>query len=338
MRQPPRLTFACELDPARLTALFADGTVAAELRAIEARVALMLSDFSDARAMVVRQLNAAGVPVVAIPLMPYEDGYYFTTGNAPRAAERYEQWQGWAAEHRLAWEGVGLDIEPEARIYELLVAKPRALLPMLLPRLRDTGRIRRARAAYAALVEQIRADGYHVGNYQFPIIIEERRAGSTLLQRLLGLVDVATDREVWMLYSSVMRGIGPALLWSYGPEAQAIGVGSTGGGPDIPGHPQVPALGWEELAEDLRLARRSCDDLLIHSLEGCVQRGFLPRLRTFDWHQEATRPANAWLAASLRRTLLLAFWASAHPLETLGLASASIWILSRRACSGRLPA
>src|SRR6266568_3009918 len=162
----------------------------------------------------------------------------------------------------------------EARIYELLAAKPGALLPMLVPRLCDTGRIRRARAAYAALVEQIRADGYHVEIYHFPVITEERRAGSTLLQRLLGLVDVSTDREVWMLYSSVMRGIGPALLWSYDPEAQAIGVGSTGGGPDIPGHPQVPALDWEELAEDLRRARRSCDDLLIHSLEGCVQRGF----------------------------------------------------------------
>jgi hypothetical protein len=133
-------------------------------------------------------------------------------------------------------------------------------------------------------------------------------------------------------------GTPQALLWSYGAEAQAIGVGSTGGGPDIPGHPQVSALDWEELAEDLRLARRSCDDLLIHSLEGCVQQGFLPRLRTFDWDQEPARPANAWLAASLRRTLLLVLWASAHPWQTLGLASASIWILARRGCSRRLPA
>jgi len=68
-----------------------------------------------------------------------------------------------------------------------------------------------------------------------------------LLQRLAGLVDVTTDREVWMLYSSFMRSLGPAMIWSYGPQAQAIAVGSTGGGPDVPGQPQVPSLGWGEL-------------------------------------------------------------------------------------------
>jgi hypothetical protein len=60
---------------------------------------------------------------------------------------------------------------------------------------------------------------------------------AVLLQRL-ALVDVATDREVWMLYSSFMRALGPGLIWAYGHQAPAIGVGTTGGGPDIPGSPQ----------------------------------------------------------------------------------------------------
>jgi hypothetical protein len=34
---PPRLTFACELDPARLMALFADGAVTDDLLALRAR-------------------------------------------------------------------------------------------------------------------------------------------------------------------------------------------------------------------------------------------------------------------------------------------------------------
>ena len=42
---------------------------------------------------------------------------------------------------------------------------------------------------------------------------------------------------------------------TYGPEAPAIGAGTTGGGPDILGSPQMPSLSWEELARDLRLAR-----------------------------------------------------------------------------------
>ena len=67
-------------------------------------------------------------------------------------------------------------------------------------------------------------------NYQFPLIADERRAGSTVLQRL-ALVDVATDREVWMLYSSFLRALGPGLIWAYSPEATAVAVGTTGGGP-----------------------------------------------------------------------------------------------------------
>jgi hypothetical protein len=38
--------------------------------------------FSDQRAGVVRRLNAAGVPVTGIPLLPLAEGYYFTTDNA----------------------------------------------------------------------------------------------------------------------------------------------------------------------------------------------------------------------------------------------------------------
>jgi hypothetical protein len=232
--QSPRLTFACELDAARLTALVADPTVLTDLQALGARVALMLSDFSPARAAVVRQLTAAGIPVVAIPLVSSEEGYYFTADNAPRAVERYEQWKAWTAEYDLVWDGVGLDIEPDARFYLQIMENPWGLLPMLLPRLLGTAPVRRARAAYSALIDRIRADGRRVENYQFPVLADERWARSTLLQRLLGLVDIKTDREVWMLYTSVFPGIGPGILWSYAPEAPAIGVGSTGGGAGYP--------------------------------------------------------------------------------------------------------
>lgn len=325
----PSLTFACELDPARLTALFSDAAVIADLQALGAHVALMLSDLSPERAAVVRQLNAADIPVVAIPLVPFEEGYYFTADNAPRAFARYDDWMSWTAQHSLVWAGVGLDIEPEARFYQQIMDNPWGLLPLLLPRLRDRERPRRAQSAYAALVERIHADGYRVENYQFPLIADERRAGSTLLQRLMGLVDVRTDREVWMLYTSVLPGIGPGLLWSYGPEAQTIAVGSTGGGPDIPGHPQVPALEWDELARDLRLARHWSDDLYIHSLEGCVRQGFLPQLRSFDWDQAAPPPRTAWLAARLRAILDGLLWTNAHPWRVLGVAIASAWLVSR---------
>ncbi len=116
-----------------------------------------------------------------------------------------------------------------------------------------------------------------------------------------------------MIYSSFMRALGPGLIWSYGPEAAAIGVGTTGGGPDIPGSPQMPSLSWEELARDLRLARHWCDQILIHSLEGCVWHGYLGRLRGFDWTEIAAPPHAMWTAAALRRSLRAVLRATAHP-------------------------
>lgn len=314
---PPVLTFACELDAARLAALFAGSSVTEELVMLRARVALMVSDFSDERAEVVRQLNAAGVPVVGIPLLPLAQGYYFTADNAPQATERYREWQAWTRRHGLAWAGVGLDIEPDARIYQQIMDNRWGLVPILVPRLFDGARPERSRAAYRDLVDQIRADGWTVENYQFPLIADERRAGSTLLQRL-ALVDVRTDREVWMIYSSFMGALGPGLIWSYGPEAAAIGVGTTGGGPDIPGSPQMPSLSWEELARDLRLARRWCDQILIHSLEGCIWQGFLGRLRGFDWASTSEPPPGVWAASCVRSSLQAVLRASAHPRAVLG--------------------
>lgn len=140
----------------------------------------------------------------------------------------------WTTEYSLKWDGVGLDSEPDARLYLRIMDNARGLVPMLLPRLWDHERPRRAQAAYATLVDRIRADGYSVTHDQFPLIADERWAGSTLLRRLLGLVDVMTDCEVWMLYTSVFPVVGPGILWIYPPKAQAVGVGSTGSGPDIP--------------------------------------------------------------------------------------------------------
>lgn len=165
-----------------------------------------------------------------------------------------------------------LDIEPEARVFEQIMSSAWGLAPMLVRRLGQTEQTECARKLYSRLVDQIRSDGYRVENYQFPIMADERWTGSTLLQRLLGLADVRTDREVWMLYSSFMRTVGPGMMWTYGHEAPAIAVGTTGGGPDIPGHPRMPVLSWDELVRDLRLAVHLCDQIYVHSLAAWIVR------------------------------------------------------------------
>lgn len=60
-----------------------------------------------------------------------------------------------------------------------------------------------------------------------------------------------------------------------------------------------------------------------------MRQGFLARLRTFDWSQEAASPSTAWLAAGLRAAPRGVLWANAHPLPLLG-ACAAIWLVSRR--------
>jgi hypothetical protein len=112
----------------------------------------MCSDFSDERAGVVRRLNVAGVPVTGIPLLPLAEGYYFTVDNADRAAGSYQQFREWTGRHELVWDGVGLDIEPDARIFLQIADGPWGLVPMLVPRLLDRARPAQSKAAYGALV------------------------------------------------------------------------------------------------------------------------------------------------------------------------------------------
>jgi hypothetical protein len=173
------LPFACELSSERLDDLFADRPVIAGLRALNSRVALALTAFTPECAGVVHRLNDEGVPVLAIPLLSFDEGYYFTADNFLRATERYQEWKAWTQEQRLVWDAVGLDIEPDIRLFQQVAGNPWGLVPMLLPRIYRRDRPRRAAVAYAGLVARIRADGWQVENYQFPLIADERRAGGT---------------------------------------------------------------------------------------------------------------------------------------------------------------
>ncbi|MFL5348628.1 MAG: hypothetical protein ACJ8AT_27850 [Hyalangium sp.] len=310
---PPRLTFFCELGAGPLQALFADPALLEHLAALRASVSLGLLDLSEQRAAVVRRLHEAGIPVIAWQLLPAEQGYWFNLDNAPQAAARYTAFRQWTAAHQLRWGGVGLDIEPELHELRRLLARGWRELPALLRRLRGSERLRQARDAYGALVARIREDGYRVDTYQLPLIVDERQARSTLLQRLLGVVDLPADREVLMLYSSFVRPHGVSLLESYGAQAGSIGVGSTGGGVELPGAGAAPPLSWDELSRDLRRARLWCADLHVFSLEGCVRQGFLTRLRSFDWEQPAQGPQTKTRRMELmRRVGKAVLWAAAR--------------------------
>ncbi len=316
-----RFGFACELEANDLQSLFADGTILQQLIDLDAGISLGLLDLSPERADIVRRLNAAGIPVVAWLLLPREQGYYFNLSNALQAAARYAEFRAWTAEHGLHWDGVGIDVEPDLREVEQLAGKKRwGLLPAILHRALDGEGARQAQAAYHDLVAQIIADGYPVDCYQFPWIVDERLARSTLLQRLFGIMQIPAAREVLMLYSSFPRAFGPGILWSYASRAQRVVIGSTGGGVVI--GDGIEPLTWEEFERDLRIVRQWQQEVYIFSLEGCVQQNFLPRLQELEWEQQAIpRPRQALPVGLLRRLFQGALWAGEHPAFSLiGLA------------------
>lgn len=322
----PRLTFFCEL-PSHQLATIVDEQIIADMVSIKASLSMGLLDFSAERAEVVQRLNQRGIPVIAWLLLPKDKGYWFNLYNAPHAITCYQNFKDWTAEYGLIWDGVGLDIEPDIREIKMLFANRLRLFPGIIRRLFNNKLFTQAQLAYRGLVEQIRMDGYRVDSYQFPIIADERRVGSKLLQRAIGLIDIPADREVWMLYSSFLRPNGPGVLVSYAPESQSIGVGSAGGGVDSD-FIDVAPLSWEELARDLRLAWHWCPDIHIFSLEGCVQQGFFKKLIHFVWDYPTIVPEqNARRVDSLRGLFRLLLWGTAHSTAILiGLAGMVLFV------------
>src|SRR5690606_36636118 len=164
-----------------------------------------------------------------------------------------------------------------------------------------------ARAAYTDLIAEIHHDGYEVHTYQLPILADDRRAGTTLAQRSLDIVDLPADVEVLMCYSSVPserigNDLGGALISSSGAAADSIGVGALGDG----GTDDLPPLSWEALERDLLLAARYTDTIYVVSLEGCAERGLLPRIAALNWDADARVVLWKWALISAFRGLILA--------------------------------
>ncbi|KPL84524.1 hypothetical protein SE15_05430 [Thermanaerothrix daxensis] len=310
----PVLTFFCELETEPLVALFASPDLLTQLKDLGAGISLGILDLSSERAAVVQRLNREGIPVHAWLLLPKEQGYWFNLDNITQAYERYEQFKTWSRDNNLRWEAIGLDIEPDIRAIEYLRQSRWQGYWYLARQAFNRERGESGRRAYQFLVNRIRRDGYRVESYQIPLVVDERRAGSSLLQRLLGIVDLEVDREVLMLYSSFIRPVGDGYLWAYAFDAQAIGVGSTGGGVNLEGVANTRPLSWAELQRDLLLAFQHTDFIYIFSLEGCVQQNFLPLIRDLDWQQRPHLPIQtARQIERWRQLARLGLWMFAHP-------------------------
>ncbi len=309
----PQLIFFSELDGVNLQQLLAHTNVLHELVAGNHGVAVALYELDTITATVVRTLNANDVPVIAWLLLPPGEGVWLSLQNYPQALERYHTFRYWATEHGLRFVAVGLDIEPpptpttnQQGAWSLRTLARRLWLA------RENVLYTAARAAYTDLIANIHHDGYEVHTYQLPLLADDRRAGTTLVQRAFDLVDLPADVEVLMCYSSIPlprlgNDLGGALISSYGPTADGIGVGSVGSASAREvGAETLPPLAWEALERDLLLAAHHTDTIYLSSLEGCGERGLLPRIRAIDWDRDVQPfPSRQVLVAGLRGVLLL---------------------------------
>ncbi len=307
---PSDLTFFCELESQRLAALFADPALIPLLATHRCGVALALIDLTPERAQIVQQLTAAGVPVTAWLVLDPRDGYWLTLDNVDTARKRWQEVRNWTDAHQLTWRCVGLDIEAPQEDAVGLVDTPFLTLARLTWLRRSRQVWQNALNDLHDLVREIRADVGEVETYQFPFIADERAAQSTLLQRVLGIADLRVDREVLMLYRSTLpEPWGSALIDAYGPEAEAIAVGITGGGVEV----LEATFAARELdlpltLQELARAKRHTERLYVFSLEGCVKKGWLAALLEAPWPEfvpapTLTRTRAGRLAA---RTLLAA--------------------------------
>jgi hypothetical protein len=150
------------------------------------------------------------------------------------------------------------------------------------------------------LIANLQSHGYTVQTYEMPYLPAERRSHSALPDRLLGTLDIRGNEEYLMVYTSMARPVGAAMIWSLGPYAQFITIGSTDG-IQSPGSPRGP-LDWKEFSRDLLVAAHFSHRIGIYDLEGSIRQGFLPRLVSFDWNQSVVLSA-----ASLHRAQRISF-------------------------------
>ncbi len=288
----PQLIFFCELAGPALQALFVDHPILPALAASGDGVAIAMRELDEATAAVARLLNRYHIPLIAWLLLPPDEGFWFNLQNYPQAVERYRAFHRWAQAVGVQFQAVGLDIEPPTSELDRIQRWGGRDLARRVWLSSENVLFASARAAYTELIAEIHHDGYEVHTYQLPVLADDRRAGTTLIQRALDIVDLPADLEVLICYSSAPlealgNDLGGALITGYGAAADSIGVGILSGSTVRDSSSEgLPSLSWDAFERDLLLAARHTDTIYVYSLDGCIERGLFSRLVAIDWAAE----------------------------------------------------
>jgi hypothetical protein len=279
--QKPLISFFNEMEGVPLKQLFSDTSIIPHLQSLHAQIRMGMLDTSIERVEVIKQLNKKNIPVVAWLLLPKEKGYWFHSKNGPAAVTRYHEIQKWAYRNQIVFSGIGLDLELDINDIDLIKNHPFKLGGKIIQRLYDKQQISDGKKLYQALIADIKKDGYKVESYYVPFIRFENEEGRTALQQVSGFLDVKTDNDIPMLYSSFMgNGYGLLKILAKDQGIKAVAIGSTGGGFDT----TLKTMNWDHFKYDLQYASSFANEVHIFSLEGAVQKGFLNKMDSIDLH------------------------------------------------------
>lgn len=315
----PKISFFNEQHGQELQKLFSDTTLIPDLKKLNAEIRMGMLDLSPERAEVLKRLNEAGIPVVAWLLLPKEKGYWFHSGNSKDAFERYYEIKKWAEDAGIKFSGIGIDLELDMNDLELIKTSKFKLLRKVVGRLYKKKAFLEAKAQYEKLIAAIRQDGFSIESYYVPFIGYESEQGRTALQQASGFMDLKTDKDIPMLYTSFMgNAYGALKVMAIDDKLEFVAIGSTGGGFD----PSLPSMTWEDLAYDLRLASKTAREIHIFCLEAAVEKGFIPQLMDFDFNVPIEEyPAQEETIKSQIKTVMLISTILSHPtLVFLGIA------------------
>src|SRR6185436_3682272 len=199
----PRIILSTELAGEELRAALSGPGLLDLLAANSYGVALPLAQLDDAAAVVARLLNQHGVAAIACLRLSPEEGFTFNLQNYPLALGCYQDFHTWAGRHGLRFEAIGMSIEPPLQDVAEARQRTGAALARRFWMARENILYPSAYAAYSELVVVMHLDGYEVHTFQMPVIADDRRAGTTLIQRALDIVDLAADLDVLMCSSIV---------------------------------------------------------------------------------------------------------------------------------------
>lgn len=302
-RYLPRLILFSELAAEPLAELLEQPGVLDIVRRYGGTLAMALCDHGPARIELVRRLREQEIALIAW-LQPDQEGAWLNLQNYPQAITGYQRFRAWATEHELEFAGVGLDMRLPLVQLEALYENGISGALQMLWESRWNQLFPAARSAYRDLFAEMRLHGYEVHTFHLPSLIDDRIAGTTLVQRALNMVYLPADVEALLCYSVFPfrpqpLDTGGALVFGYGGFADAIAVGGAGHGE------ATPLLTWPMLRRDLLLASHFTDTIYIFSLEALVAQDLLAALRGLDWQAKvAPDPGKRALLIALRSLMI----------------------------------